>query len=235
MEFVQNSQVSYVELEENDVNRRYILPNFENLEGKIRGALQGNPKVLLIRTGNATITSKTTDDIATVTGLQAIPSSVDAVYNIEVHDHPVLGHSGTTARYSNDLTGLISATEPTREVVTVSQVNAPPAEPKKDLTSQLRQQMLGGKLQEKTEKPQANIEVVKQEQTELVKEESTMKMEDFIAQKKAEQPSKAEINKALKPRPVGKIDVLIEEMEDLREEVSDLRNLIIEMKSGLGV
>lgn len=244
MQFQQGSQVTYVELEENDVNKRFIVPNLENLEGKVRGLLQGQPKVFLVRTGTAAITSAPSDDVENVAGLQAIPSTVTAVYDVQVYNHEVLGNATTTARYSDELTQLIAAAQPVQQgfVVVGQQPTTPavkPAEPKVDLTAQLRSQMLG-KAQEKLETPVMKQDEIGMEQMELVPEEKpVMKMEDFIAEQKAKQaihePTKKEVNEALRPKPVGKIDVLIEEVEELREELSELRQLILEMKSGLGV
>lgn len=248
MQFQQGSQVTYVELEENDVNKRFIVPNLENLEGKVRGLLRGQPKVFLVRTGTATITSVPSDDVESVAGLQAIPSAVTALYNIQVHNHEVLGSAATTARYSDELTQLIAASDavqpaqqgfPTIQQVPVA-ITRPPA-PKVDLTDQLRAQMTGV-AQNRLAAPALKQDEIAMEQMELVPEDKPiLKMEDFIAQQKAKkavsapEPTKREINEALRPKPVGKIDVLIEEIEDLREELSELRQLILEMKSGLGV
>lgn len=239
MLFEVNSQVTYIELEENDVNRRYIMHNFEGIPGKILNVIKDNPKVHLVRTGYATITSAPDTNTDTVSGLQSIPSTVNAVYTIQIMAHPVLGTGLTTARYSDELTQLVANAE---SVVTETPVAvAAPQEPKVDLTAQLKAQMLA-KKQEEFARPTAVPTVITEPVTpsvpigEPLPGQTEVKFEDFITQKKAEQAiAKPSVNKALKPQPTGKIDILMEMVAGLSEEVEELRAILTEMRSGLGV
>lgn len=229
-----NSQVTFIELEENDVNRRYITPNFENVEGKVLAVIGDSPKVHLIRTGYATILSAPDTDTVNVTALQAVPSTVDAVYTIQIAAHPVLGTAQATARFSSEFTQLVGSAQPQ-----IAQVPSPvtvPAVPAVDLTAQLKAQMLERKQAELNAKVPADPITPTVPVTQSLPGQTEMKFEDFVAKKQAEKEIlKPEINKALQPRPSGKIDLLMQQMDELFEEVSEIRSILSEMRSGLGV
>lgn len=245
MIFGVNTQVTYVELEENDVNRRYVLPNFENVSNKVLSAISNQPKVNLVRIGFATILSAP-DTVAaeTSSALQAIPSTVSAIYTIQMNNHDVLGTAQANARYSEELTQLIGNTQ----ALEFGNVNAPvqsaipapaPAAPAVDLTAQLRAQMLSSKQAEFAKPitaPPVEPVTPSVPVSEPLPGQTEMKFEDFVAKKQAEKAvSKSTVNERLKPQPSGKIDILLREVGELKDELEELRAILTEMRSGLGV
>ena len=153
------SRMKFVEIEQQDISRRFLVPDLNNLEARIASIAKTRPDISLVRIGNAIVTSL--DDTSTLDGLLGIPSSVEHNYVIDLcGDHPVLGAG--VARYSSELIAVleeanISNISLTQEKVeqgqmsvydmTAVQADNPspvataPAAPKPDLAASLRAQL----------------------------------------------------------------------------------------------
>ncbi|MDK2600467.1 hypothetical protein QO179_23505 [Bacillus stercoris] len=102
---------SYIEIEENARSRRFIVPNMDNLNGRIASLVQKYPKLSLVRSGNAIVSSELDDASKLTDSLEGIPSSVDNSYLIDFcGNHPNLPVG--EARYSEALNSILSDLEP---------------------------------------------------------------------------------------------------------------------------
>lgn len=253
--FPVGSQFTYIELEENDISKRFIVPTYSDIRQRLAILIVGLPKVTLKNLGAATIASIATDDIDSVTGLQALPSTVTAMYNVMLLDHPVLSGQESKARYSEELSGLIAQAQPNAlpagfETQPLSPpFNVPaiapfipaaapltqPEAPKVDLTQALRSQMLQKKAQEHAApaQPPAPVVVPAPVQTTPAQFDPNapppgqMKLEEFLEVEKAKKEelvlTKSEVNQSLKPQPLGKIDILLAEVQELRRDVAFIK------------
>jgi hypothetical protein len=176
------SQGRFIELEQDDVVKRFIVPDIEGLEGRIRSLVRKSANIALVRIGRAVVASKDETN-GLRDGLEGIPSKVMSCYMIDMcGDHPMLGQG--QARYSQELIQEIAKATPVAaqeerieqgqlsvydfsapQEEAPSQVAALPTAPKKSLTDQLRAQK-----EQQEEKP-------------------VMTLEEALAKKKAEQPA----------------------------------------------
>jgi hypothetical protein len=174
------SQAKFVELEQNDVVKRFLVPDVSGLEDKVRGLISNHGNVSLVRIGRAVVTSKDeTNELKD--GLEGFPSAVSSCYTIDLcGDHPILPQG--PARFSLELIEAINDVEPIKapsEVgeqgqmsvydLTAEQADEPKVvAPKPDLAASLRAQLetkkeetlqdkLNAKLQEKKEEEPAPI------------------------------------------------------------------------------
>lgn len=184
------STAKFIEIDQHDVVRRFILPEMEGLEGRLANFIKKYPGISLVRIGRAIVASQ---DEATELrdGLQGVPSAVDSSYLIDLcGDHPILGQG--PARYSTELIEELAHTNviPTQVIQTepgqasvydfTSQQAEMPAVglPKPSLIASLQSQMnkqeeekeqslqekLNAKLQAKQiEVARAEIEIVRTE------------------------------------------------------------------------
>jgi hypothetical protein len=227
------SQVIYVEFEEKERTKRFVVPTGDNIENKIRVFANQSVGIDLIRMGDATVTSRVDSDEAVV-GLESIPSTVEAVFNLDMNDHPVL-HQGQ-GRYSSELIKGIMEVQTVQltlpEVKTEGEIVAPKVEsekPKADLTETLKQQMAQKALEklssDKAKKEESAVAtpvtpkvevpaVVESEKPKVPSvNENNMTLSEFLESKKAEKAA------APRPsRPLSKIDKILEKVE--RIEIS---------------
>jgi hypothetical protein len=200
------SQVFYVEFEQNDRTKRFIIPNGDNINQKIKSFTEQIKHVVLdlTRIGTATVTSKLDiDDMGS--GLEGIDSDVDTIFDLSLDDHPVISQG--QGRYSPDLIKSIMEIE-TQDDSTEKEENE---EPKLDLTSVLKQQVAqkainkvsSDKTNDKPDIPKAPV----------VKEEN-MTLTEFVENnKKQKQPmSLYGLDKRQPSRPISKIDKILEKV-----------------------
>lgn len=226
------SRVLYVEFEDGERTKRFVVPTGDNIENKVRVFSNQQNSIDLIRMGDATVTSKVETDEAVV-GLDHIDSTVEAVFNLDMNDHPAL-HQGQ-GRYCPDLIKLImeTDTQPVQqapEIKTEGDIVGSSEAPKVDLTDQLKQQMaqkalakLSADKAKKEEEPPAPSApasvpaVVEPKPKAPSSDENNMTLTEFLASKKKDK----EYVKTTPPtpsRPLSKIDKILEKVE--RIEIS---------------
>jgi hypothetical protein len=273
MTLTKGSSAKFIELDQHDVVRRFVLPEMQGLEGRLTNFLKKYPNISLVRVGNAIVAS---EDGATEfkDGLEGAPSAVNGSYMIDLcGGHPVLQQG--PARYSEELIAALAheniiPTEPVAEDgqasiydFTSEQVDTPAPElPKPDLAAALKAQMdkkeeektlslqeqLNAKLNAKKDEPApakselqivrtegaAHVEVKQdysksfphlneKEEPGLSKTQKDLNKAIEEARKKREtetKSSRAEI-KIMEPRPLGKIDILL-------DKVSRIENILFD-------
>lgn len=275
------SSAKFIELDQHDVVRRFIVPEMEGLEGRLANFIKKYPNISLVRIGKAIVASQ--DEANELKdGLQDAPSTVNSSYLIDLcGDHPVLGQG--PARYSEELIEALAHTNiiPTQKEeveqgqmsvydLTSQQEEAPAvALPKPSLLASLQSQMnkqeevkeqslqekLNAKLQEiRTEPAKAEIEVVRTEGAahaqpkqdyskafpHLTKDEhkiSQTQLELNAAIERARNKREAEHSsprsqiKVMEPKPLGKIDMVLEKVSRIEAILYD--GLLPEDSSGV--
>lgn len=211
------SQVRFIELDQHNVVKRFIVPEIESLESRVQGFIKKYPNISLVRIGRAIVTSK--DETNPLKdGLLGVPSGVDDSYTVDLcGDHPVLVHG--PARYSTDLIIEI-ATAPFQQTqeerIEQGQLSVYDFSSKQetpvagvDLAAQLRQQLaqqaLNAKVEEKKESlpAKSELEIIRKEDTpstiilpknvSIQKEEAPIKsLDEAMAEAKAQRLAKAE-------------------------------------------
>lgn len=219
------SNGKFVEIEEKDEVKRFLVPEMEGLEGRLQSLIQRHPGLSLVRIGRAVVASK--DEVSPLTeGLEAVPSDVLGTYVVDFcGDHPVIGQG--PARYSQTFIQQLAHLQP----VTVS-YQAPVEQgqlstydftakpegatavvlPKPDLAASLRQQV----EQQKTP-------------AELMQEQLNAKLQEQKAQPVAEK-SEIEVVPSEKPTltVVPTPDDKKEQNERLQEELSETQRQLNE-------
>lgn len=223
----------YAELMEGDnPSKRYVFPQSADIESKLKTYVSQNPHVRLIRTGTATATSESSDDsaIADQGKLDTIPANVDKVYQVIMQDHPVLIGKESAARYSQELIDAVKNVKVEIEVVK-QQALAPVVDKKQDLTQQLKNQLSQEKIESETKHTSLTDQLRSQMQPDKQEDApppGQMTLEEAVVQSRQQQPDK---NHKLSPKPIGKIDKLLREVEDLRQEVRALQQLLTEQSA----
>lgn len=142
--FTKGTQVMYVEIEENDRNKRFVLPYVDGLQARIHPFIQKNPALRFVRMGYGIATGEKPASGTEAVGFESVEAPVSVMVSLDMRDHPVLQDG--EGRYSEELTRMIASTEVTaialppapeaQEVVTpAAQTSAA------DLTAQLTAQM----------------------------------------------------------------------------------------------
>jgi hypothetical protein len=109
LSLTKGSEGMFIELEQNDVAKRFIIPSIEGIEGKLQGFVKKHPGLILVRFGKAIVASS---DGANEyrDGLENVPSAVVSSCMIDLcGGHPVLNVG--PARYSLELIKAINETE----------------------------------------------------------------------------------------------------------------------------
>jgi hypothetical protein len=103
------SQAKFIEIDQQDVVRRFVVPDINGLEGRVQSLISKYPGLSLVRIGKAIVASEDgASDLKD--SLQGVPSAVDTCFMIDLcGDHPVLGQG--PARYSTELIQEISSAE----------------------------------------------------------------------------------------------------------------------------
>jgi hypothetical protein len=153
LSLTKGSEGMFVELEQENVVKRFVIPAMEELEGKLQSFVKKHPGLILVRFGKAIVASQ--DGAAGLRdGLDNVPSAVVSSCMVDLcGGHPVLNIG--PARYSLDLikeineceTETVAQEEVEKGQLTIHDVPAPEL-PKPDLAASLRAQ-----LQQKKEEP----------------------------------------------------------------------------------
>lgn len=212
------SQVIYVEFEQNERTKRFVLPESENIKLKIEQFVKETANLDLVRYGNATVASKVDDDSGSI-GLEEVPSTVTAVFNIDLADHPVLVNG--QGRYSTELIEAIQKIE----LFTAPVVETEKPKVAASLTDQLKQQVaqqaidkLSADKEKKDEKEFVKVSAPPAEKEKDKPVENNMSLTEFIEKNKKQKQPTALFERKPRPQPVSKIDRILEKIE--RIEIS---------------
>lgn len=240
MELIKGSSAKFIELEQNNVVKRFVVPSMSGLEGRIQSLVQKHPSLILVRIGKAIVASENgTSEYRD--GLEGVPSKVDSSYTVDLcGDHPVLGQG--PARYSKELIQTLTEETPvnvaTEEHIEKGQLTVHdfaeqdplPNLPKADLAASFRAQMkqqeqeqtsvtltetLSLQLEKKKESDiQEKLNAKLQQQKSLPEKSEIILTNSKDLEKAVENSSnkRAEI-KVMEPRPMSKIDMLLEKVD----------------------
>lgn len=180
------SEGKFIEIEQNEIQRRFIVPNIPDLEARVFTLMEKYPGLSLVRVGRAIVASQDESN-ELKDGLEGVPSSVESAFTIDLcGDHPVLGQG--PARYSLELIKEITSAEPQSIQSTVpnqmsvfdlaetqEEEEKPalslPSAPKKSLAEQLREQV------EEQKKPAMTLEqALAKKKSESVAEKSELEI-----------------------------------------------------------
>lgn len=223
------SEGRFVEIEQDDIVKRFLVPDVNELEGRIRTLVQQKPGLALVRIGRAIVASK--DEASELNdGIEGVPSHVIGCYNIDFcGDHPILG-SGS-ARYSQEFIQTISTTKPQKqeqpqvEIAGQSSIyDFKPAEEErptmiavdspKDLSATLRQQLAQQVLNTKTKEKQETS--------------SEVKLEVVKTEEPKEKPALSEISTKSASETQKKLDEAVQKAKTKREDkMSHFRDITI--------
>lgn len=236
------SEGMFVELEQKDVVKRFVIPNIEGLEGKLQSLVKKHPGLILVRFGRAIVASQ---DGATELrdGFEDIPSAVVSSCMVDLcGNHPVLNIG--PARYSLDLIKEINECETetvVQEEVEEGQLTihdfaekVEPELPKPDLAASLRAQLHQKKEEPKVETLQDKLNAKLAEQKAKPANEKSelilVTKKDLDLVQKLESKSETQAQKAMREhfanhknaeiivregRPASKIDLILQKLENL--------------------
>lgn len=235
------SEGMFVELEQRDVVKRFVVPNIEGIEGKLQSFVKKHPGLILVRFGKAIVASQ---DGATELrdGLEDVPSAVVSSCMVDLcGGHPVL-HTGP-ARYSLELIKEINECETetvVQEEVEEGQLTihdfaekVEPELPKPDLAASLRAQLQQKKEEPKVETLQDKLNAKLAQQKKPVAEKSELILvssKDLETVKEPESKKDTPAQKAMREhfanhknaeiivrdeRPASKIDMILDKLDDI--------------------
>lgn len=128
--FQKEDKVLYVELSDSMGNKRYLLPDKEDILLQLKALLRDYKGIHLVQEGTAKITGDPNyDDVNTIMEIEEIPATVDCLFYVYMPDHP--DSINNFARYSASLIELILQKE----------VNKVSTETSSSLTDELREQV----------------------------------------------------------------------------------------------
>lgn len=237
----------FVELEQKDVVRRFVVPNIQGIEGKLQALVKKHPGLILVRFGRAIVASS---DGANEyrDGLEDVPSAVVSSCMIDLCGaHPVLNVG--PARYSLDLIKTINECE--TETVVQEEVEQGQLTihdftekvvselPKPDLAASLRAQIEKTKEEPKVETLQDKLNAKLAEQKAKPVSEKTelilVSSKDLETVRNPESKNETLAQKAIREhfanhknaeivvregRPASKIDMILDKLDDIEALLS---------------